>query len=259
MSESVLLQRDGAIATITLNRPERRNAFNLAMWAALGDVMEALNADDALRCIILRGAGDKAFAAGADIAEFSRVRANAAQAQAYAKVMDRATDAVRDCPHPTLAMIRGACVGGGLELAIHCDLRISGRSGRIGIPINRIGNALPYAAMTALVEAVGRPAVLEMLLEGRIYRAEEACAKGLITRVVEDDALEQEITETAARIAAGAPLVARAHKVFSRKAGAPLDLQGKDWVAPFEICDSNDYREGIRAFLAKETPNFTAS
>lgn len=259
MSDSVLLQRDGAIATITLNRPERRNAFNLAMWASLGDVMEDLNRDEALRCIVLRGAGDKAFAAGADIAEFPEVRANAEQAQAYAKVMDRATDAVRDCPHPTLAMIRGACVGGGLELAIHCDLRISGTSGRFGIPINRIGNALPYAAMIALVEAVGRPTALEMLLEGRIYKAEEACAKGLITRVVEDETLEQEVAETAARIAAGAPLVARAHKIFSRKAGAPLDLQGRDWVAPFEICDSNDYREGIRAFLAKETPDFTAS
>lgn len=259
MSDSVLLQRDGAIATITLNRPERRNAFNLAMWAALGDVMEDLNWDDTLRCIILRGAGDKAFAAGADIAEFSEVRASSEQAQSYAKVMDRATDAVRDCLHPTLAMIRGACVGGGLELAIQCDLRIAGRSGRFGIPINRIGNALPYAAMVALVEAVGRPTVLEMLLEGRIYRAEEACAKGLVTRVVEDDALEDEVAQTAMKIAEGAPLVARAHKVFSRKAVTPRDLRDEDWIAPFDICDSNDYREGIRAFLAKEPPNFSAS
>ncbi|WP_282607323.1 enoyl-CoA hydratase-related protein [Pelagibius sp. Alg239-R121] len=258
MSDTVLLQRDGAIATITLNRPERRNAFNLEMWSALGDVMADLNGDDGLRCVVLRGAGDKAFAAGADIAEFSKVRFSAKQAEAYAETMDRATDAVRDCPHPTLAMIRGACVGGGLELAIHCDLRISGRSGRIGIPINRIGNALPYAAMIALVEAVGRPTVLELLLEGRIFDAEEACAKGLITRVVEDGALEAEVQATAGRIAAGAPLVARAHKIFSRKAAAPSDLQDKDWAAPFEICDSEDYREGIRAFLAKESPNFTA-
>lgn len=256
MSNSVQLQRADAIATVTLNRPERRNAFNLEMWAALGDVMTELNGDDSLRCIILRGAGDKAFAAGADIAEFSKVRASRQQAEAYAKVMDRATDAVRDCPHPTVAAIRGACVGGGLELAVHCDLRISGRSGRIGIPISRIGNALPYAAMIALVEAVGRPTVLELLLEGRIFTADEACAKGLVTRVVDDADLDTEVAATAERIAAGAPLVARAHKLFSRKAGAPLDLTGKDWVAPFEICDSDDYREGIRAFLAKETPDF---
>ncbi len=259
MSKTVQMQRDGAIATITLNRPQRRNAFNLEMWAALGDVMTELNDDESLRCVILRGAGDKAFAAGADIAEFSKVRANGKQAEAYAKIMDRATDAVRDCPHPTVAAIRGACVGGGLELAIHCDLRISGRSGRIGIPINRIGNALPYAAMIALVEAVGRPTVLELLLEGRIYTADEACAKGLVTRVVEDKELDGEVKATAGRIAAGAPLVARAHKSFSRKAGAPLDLKGTDWIAPFKICNSDDYGEGIRAFLAKETPNFTGS
>jgi enoyl-CoA hydratase/carnithine racemase len=257
MSETVLLQRQDAVATVTLNRPERRNAFNLEMWAALGDVMEALKEDDELRCIVLRGAGDKAFAAGADIAEFSQVRSSAAQAEAYAEVMDRATDAVRDCPHPTIAMIRGACVGGGLELAIHCDLRLAARSGRLGMPINRIGNALPYAAMTALVEAVGRPTVLELLLEGRIFSAEEACTKGLVTRVVEDENLEAEVNATAGRIVAGSPLVARAHKIFSRKAARPVSLTASDWSAPFEICDSEDYREGIRAFLAKETPNFT--
>lgn len=259
MSKTVLLQRDGAIATITLNRPQRRNAFNLEMWAALGDVMMGLNEDDTLRCVILRGAGDKAFAAGADIAEFSKVRANSKQAEAYAKIMDRATDAVRDCAHPTVAAIRGACVGGGLELAIHCDLRISARSGRIGLPINRIGNALPYAAMIALVEAVGRPTVLELLLEGRIFTADEAYLKGLVTRVVDDKKLEAEVKATAERIAAGAPLVARAHKIFSRKAETPLDLKATDRGAPFKICNSDDYREGIRAFLAKETPNFTGS
>ena len=259
MSDTVLVERHGVVATVTLNRPERRNAFNLEMWAALGDAMTELNSDDGLRCVVLQGAGDKAFAAGADIAEFSKVRANGKQAEAYAKIMDRATDAVRDCPHPTIAAIRGACVGGGLELAIQCDLRISGQSGRFGIPINRIGNALPYAAMVALVEAVGRPTVLEILLEGRIFTAEEACAKGLVTRVVEDAKLEAELAAAADRIAAGAPLVARAHKVFSRKAVTPRDLKPKDWSAPFEICNSADYREGIRAFLAKEKPVFTAS
>ncbi len=258
MSNSILVERNGVIATITLNRPERRNAFNLEMWAALGDAMAELNRDEGLRCVLLQGQGGKAFAAGADIAEFSKVRANGKQAEAYARIMDRATDAVRDCPHPTIAAIRGACVGGGLELAIQCDLRISAQSGRFGIPINRIGNALPYAAMVALVESVGRPTVLEILLEGRIFTAEEACAKGLVTRVVEDKKLDAEIAATADRIASGAPLVARAHKVFSRKAMTPGELTAKDWSAPFEICNSADYREGIRAFLAKETPEFTA-
>lgn len=256
MSDPVLVRREGPLARVLLNRPERRNALDLDMWRELGEAMRALSREPDLRCVVLRGAGGKAFAAGADIAEFERTRHSAAAAARYAEVMDPAMEALRDCPAPTVAVIEGACVGGGLELAVQCDLRLAGASARLGMPINRIGHALPYAAMTALVELAGRATTLELLLEGRILSAEEAYHRRLVTRVVADDALEAEAEALVDRIVAGAPLAARWHKVFAAKALHPENLTAEDRLEPFLSCDSADYREGIRAFLAKETPKF---
>jgi enoyl-CoA hydratase/carnithine racemase len=256
MSDPVLVRREGPLARVLLNRPERRNALDLDMWRELGEAMRALSEAPDLRCVVLRGAGGKAFAAGADIAEFERTRHSADDAARYAEVMDPAMEALRDCPVPTVAVIEGACVGGGLELAVQCDLRLAGASARLGMPINRIGHALPYAAMTALVELAGRATTLELLLEGRILNAEEAYHRRLVTRVVADDALEAEAEALVDRIVAGAPLAARWHKVFAAKALRPESLTAADRLEPFLSCDSADYREGIRAFLAKETPKF---
>jgi enoyl-CoA hydratase len=253
--KSIELLRDGAVATLWLNRPARRNAFDLAMWGRLGDLATELAKDDGLRCLVLRGRGG-CFAAGADISEFPEKRFTADQAADYAGVMDRATEAVAGFPAPTLAVIEGPCVGGGLELAVQCDLKIATESARFGIPINRIGHCLPYPAMIALVELAGRAAALEILLEGRILDAAEALAKGLVTRVVPNDILEAEAAAAVKRIAEGAPLAARWHKQFARKALRPEVLSKEDWHAPLMSCDTADYREGIRAFLAKEKPVF---
>lgn len=252
---SIEVERQEAVATLWLNRPERRNAFNLAMWRRLGDLALELAAEQDLRCLVLRGRGG-AFAAGADISEFPDKRSSSEQAVGYAKVMDRATEAVAHCPAPTLAVIEGPCVGGGLELAVQCDLRLASQNARFGIPINRIGHCLPYPAMIALVELAGRATALEILLEGRILTAEEALAKGLLTRVVPDDALEDEAAATVQRIAAGAPLAARWHKTLAKKALRPEMLDEDAWREPLLSCDTADYREGIRAFLAKEKPAF---
>jgi enoyl-CoA hydratase/carnithine racemase len=248
MPDPILLSREGDIATVTLNRPDRLNAFNMAMWHRLTEVMAEVNADDGLRCVVLRGAGGKAFGAGADIAEFPEVRASAEGAAAYAHVLD--------CRHPTLAFIEGACVGGGLELAVLCDLRLCNASARFGIPINRIGHCLPYAGMIALVELAGRSTALEILLEGRVMGAEEAYDKGLVNRIFPDAEAEAEAAATARRIARGAPLAARWHKVFARRALRPESLTEAEWAEPFRTCDTEDYHEGIRAFLAKEKPVF---
>ena len=256
MTDLVLLSRDGDIATVALNRGARMNAFNLAMWDALKAVMTEVNSDASLRCVVLRGAGEAPFGAGADIAEFETVRADAAQARAYARRVDAAMEAVADCPWPTLAMIRGACVGGGLELAVNCDLRICAEEARFGIPINRIGHCLPMPAMRALVALVGRSATLEILLEGRILTASEAKDISLVNRVVPEADLEAEAAALAARIARGAPLAARGHKRLARRAEDPRPLTEADLMAAFEVCDSADYREGVRAFLAKEKPVF---
>ncbi|MCZ4279376.1 enoyl-CoA hydratase-related protein [Kiloniella laminariae] len=253
---SVLFLRDGAIATVILNRPEKLNAFNLAMWERLGDVMQDVSADDSLHCVVIRGAGGRAFAAGADIAEFEQVRFSSAQAEEYAKPMDRAAEAIRDCPHPTLAFIEGACMGGGLELAAQCDLRIANASAKFGIPINRIGNVLPSPAMRALVDLVGRSTTLELLLEGRIFTAEEAYAKGLVGRIVDDLVAEEEVYKSATRIAEGAPLAARWHKRHATRALDSKPLSSEEHREPFLCCDTDDYKEGIRAFLEKRKPVF---
>lgn len=255
-SEAIYVTREGAIATVVLNRPERRNAFDLAMWIRLGEVMQDLNADDTLRCIVLRGAGGKAFAAGADIAEFEKLRFSAEQAEAYGEKMHPAFEAIEHSPHPTVALIEGACVGGGLELALKCDLRITNRSGKFGIPINRLGHVLPWVGLLPLVQLCGRAVAMEILVEGRILSAEEAYVKGLVNRVVADEEVEAEVYGTAKRIAAGAPLAARWHKQLSLRALDPRPLSEEEAQEPYRSCDTEDYKAGVRAFLNKEKPSF---
>jgi len=154
MAEPILVSRDGVIATVALNNPERLNALNRAMWARLGEVMRTLSADDDLRCVVGRGAGEKAFAAGADIAEFASERANARQAKIYGNLIHETMLSVARCRHPTVALIQGACVGGGLEIAAMCDLRVCGQSSRFGIPVNRLGLTMAYGELIGLLALV---------------------------------------------------------------------------------------------------------
>lgn len=255
-SEAILVRRDGAIVTVILNRPDKLNALNLPAWQRLGEVMHELGADRSVRCIVIRGAGDKAFAAGADISEFSNERATSAQAEAYDRVVNCATSGIIDCPHPVLAMIKGACAGGGLELAAMCDLRICGTSSRFGVPINRLGFTIAYPELSGLLALVGRAVALEILLEGRIMGAEEAYAKGLVTRVVPDDKVEEEGYAAARRIADGAPLVNRWHKRFIRRLESGEKLTPADVAENYACYDTEDFRTGVAAFLAKKKPEF---
>lgn len=256
MSDLILVERDGATATVVLNAPARLNALSRASWIELGARMRELSAEPDLRCVILRGAGTKAFGAGADIAEFSVVRANSAQGKIYGELIAATMQAIAGCIHPTVAMIHGVCVGGGLEVALMCDLRICGESSRFGIPINRLGLTMGYGELMGLLTAVGPAIALEILLEGRVFGAQEARAKGLVQRVVPDDQVEVEVAATAARIAAGAPLVARWHKQFIRRLRPHEQLSAAEWNEGFACFDTADYREGLRAFLAKQLPNF---
>ena len=256
MAEPILVSRDGAIATVALNNPERLNALNKPMWARLGAVMRELSADDALRCIVLRGAGEKAFAAGADIAEFASERANSKQAKPYGNLIHETMQAVARCRHPTVAMIKGACVGGGLEIAAMCDLRVCGNSSRFGIPVNKLGLTMAYGELTGLLALVGRAVALEILLEGRVFEADEAYRKGLVNRVVPDDQVEAEAYAAARRIAEGAPLVNRWHKQFIERLTVTAQIPPADWDEGFACFDTADYKEGVAAFLAKRKPDF---
>ena len=255
-SDPVILSRDGAIATVTLNNPAKLNALTKAMWTRLGETMRLLSDNDALRCIVLRGAGDKAFAAGADIAEFATERANARQAKLYGDVIHSTMQAVAQCRHPTVALIQGACVGGGLEIAAMCDMRICGTSSRFGVPINKLGLTMAYGELAGLLALVGRATTLEILLEGRVFDAEEAYRKRLVNRVVADDRVETESYALAQRIANGAPLVARWHKQFIERLTVQADIAPEEWDVGFACFDTEDYREGVKAFLGKSKPAF---
>jgi enoyl-CoA hydratase len=257
--DAVTLSRDGAVATVTLNNPERLNALTKAMWTSLRDTMRELGADRDLRCIVLRGAGGKAFAAGADISEFAAERANRGQARAYGELIHEAMQAVGLCTHPTVALIEGACIGGGLEIAAMCDMRICGSSSRFGVPIGRLGLTMGYGELQGLLALAGRAVTLEILLEGRLLTADEAYAKGLVNRVVADDDVEREAYATAQRIAAGAPLVARWHKQYVERLTPRADLTAAEWDEGYACFDTADYREGVEAFLAKRKPRFQAS
>lgn len=227
------------------------------MWTSLGDTVERLSSDDALRCLIIRGAGEKAFSPGNDIAEFAHERSNKAQATEYGKVVHRTADALANCRHPMIAQIHGICVGGGLEIAALCDLRICGESSRFGAPIKNLGLVMAYAEMAPLVRLVGPSIALEILLEGRIFDAAEAREKRLVTRVVPDDQVAAEARASAERIADGAPLVARWHKKFARRLsdGTPLTVAELDEC--FDCFDTADFRIGYAAFLAKQKPEFS--
>lgn len=261
MSDVVLIERDGPLATVVLNKPEKLNALDKAMWRGVGDAFTALDADETVRCVVLRGAGDKALGPGADIKEFETERANAAQAADYGALMHKAMSAIGGCRHPVVTRIQGLCIGGALELAATCDLRISGQSARFGIPVNKLGLVMSHHEMAALIALVGRSTALEMLFEARIFGADEAMAKGLLTRVVPDDQLDTELTAMTNRICAGAPLVNRWHKAFANRItrglteGRPLD--DSEIREGFDCFDTQDFQEGYRAFLEKRPPEFT--
>ena len=256
MSDLIDLQRDGAITTVVLNRPAKLNALTKPMWRDLGETVKRLSADDTLRCIVLRGAGEKAFSPGNDIAEFATERATKVQAIEYGRVMHATATALSECRHPLVAQIHGLCVGGGLEIAALCDLRICGASSRFGVPIKNLGLVMAYAELAPLVRLVGSSVALEMLLEGRIFDAVEAKDKGLVTRVVADDRVAGEARESAERIAEGAPLVARWHKRFARRLADPRPLSPVELDECFDCFDTEDFRLGYAAFLAKCRPGF---
>jgi enoyl-CoA hydratase len=256
MSEGIAVTRDGPIAKVVLDRPDKLNALTRTMWQALGEAVTELSADDDLRCIILRGAGDRAFSPGNDIGEFATARGNKTQAIAYGNVMHAAAAALTACRHPLVAQIHGICVGGGLEIAALCDIRICGTSSRFGAPIKNLGLVMAYAEMEPLVRLVGTAIALEILLEGRIFDAAEAKDKGLVTRVVADDEVAAEAAATAGRIAEGAPLVARWHKQVARRLADPRPLTAAERDECFDCFDTEDFRTGYAAFLARTKPVF---
>ncbi len=256
MPEHILVQRKHAVATVMLNRPHKLNAMTKSMWQDLGETFRQLSADDALRCIVLRGGGTRSFSPGNDISEFDNERANIDQARAYGAIMASTLGALSGCRHPVVASIHGICVGGGLEIASCCDIRICGESSRFGVPVNKLGLVMSPIELVGLARLVGPAVTMEILLEGRVFGAAEALEKGLVNRVVADDQVEKQTADFVERVIEGAPLVARWHKKFIKRLEDPTPLTKEEIDEGYQCFGTRDFQIGYKAFLNKEKPKF---
>ena len=256
MDELVVTGR-GAVGTLVFNRPEKRNAISLDMWTALPGVLQELASGSETRALVIRGAGEEAFASGADISEFEQVRSDAASARRYSRVADAADRALAAFPRPTIAMIHGFCVGGGLELALACDLRFASRTARFGITAARLGIIYGFSSTRRLASIVGPSHARDILFSGRLVGIDEARAMGLVTKVCEPETLEGETYEYADRLAQQAPLSQRGAKLMLLHLLGEGEMTTTDLAAFVEQAyESEDYYEGVRAFLEKRPPRF---
>ena len=247
---------DEGIATVTLDHPAKMNVLDRDGWERLGVVFEELAADGSVRCVVVRGAGERAFSAGSDIGSFEAQRETPEQVRRYAAAVRRGLAGVWECPHPVVAAVEGVCAGGGLAVAAACDVTVCGESSRFGVPVNRLGLTMSYDEMAPALAAVGPGPLLEVLLTGDFLNARRARETGLASRVVPDGTALDEAMRVARRVAAGAPLVNRWHKKFVRRAALGRPLSEAEREEAYEAFRTRDYREGRTAFLAKRTPCF---
>ena len=257
-TEKLIARKEGAIGWVIFNNPEKRNAMSLEMSAATAAAMESYAKDPEVRVVILRGQGDKAFISGADISQFKERRSNAEQVKAAEAISERCNKAIRECPKPVIAMIRGYCMGGGLGTAVVCDLRIASDDSRFGVPAAKLGVGYRFSGIRRLAEVVGPQFTAEIFYTGRQFSAQEALQMGLINRMLPAAELEKYVLDYAATLAGNAPLTIAAVKrslIELRKdpADRDLDLCQRMVDACFA---SEDYVEGRNAFMEKRKPAF---
>lgn len=256
----IYVDRDGPVATIVFNRPRQRNAIDYNGWLELRRIALELDADPSIRAVILTGAGDSAFSAGADIKDFERWRSDSRIAQIYAHAFDGAMDAIEAISKPTVSMIRGFCVGGGCELSMATDIRIAADNSRFGIPIAKLGILVGYGEMRRLINLVGPGAASYILLSARLIDAQEAHRIGLINQCVPPNELQETAYALAQEMAALAPLSHARNKrirdIILRSPSAQ-NLTPQERLLPFTNFDSADFQEGRAAFIERRPPNFT--
>ena len=254
----ILLRREAAIATVTINRPAQRNAISFAMWGQLTELMRQLDSDRDTRCVVIAGAGDEAFSAGADISDFEQYRSDSERGRVYNRAVDGLLQTVAEMGTPVISMIGGFAAGGGCELAVATDLRIAAEGSRLGIPVARLGITIGHREMYGLVNLVGKGNALYILLSGRLLGTDEALRIGLVNQVVPPDQLAEVTYKLAADIAALAPLSHAVNKQTLNQvlAKPSLDLTPDEANLPLTQFDTRDYQEGYRAFLEKRRPEF---
>lgn len=259
MADELLIERRDGIVFVTLNRPQARNALTFPMYEGLYKLATEANTDETIKVIVITGAGEKAFAAGTDISQFTHFR-TAADALAYEEKIDRIMTALENCQKPTIAAIAGACTGGGAAIASVCDLRIGAANARFGFPIAKtLGNCLSMANYARLAVMMGPTRVMDLVYTARLLDAEEMKAVGLLSEILPDHAALQTRAEELARtILTHAPLTMRATKEAMRRLRAPLrEIHGDDLV---EMCfTSRDFAEGVESFLARRPAKWTGT
>ena len=260
-TEKVLSRKEGGVGYVVFNNPERHNAMSLDMWSTMGRIMEDFRRDDSLRVVVLTGAGGKAFVSGADISRFGEERSSEEAVAHYNETTEKASLALHTYPKPTIAMIRGYCIGGGLGIAMCCDLRIAADNSTFAVPAAKLGLGYGHAGVKRLMDVVGPSFTKEIFYTARQFNAEEAKTMGLINRVLPDAELEGYVKKYADTIAGNAPLTIKAVKYV---VGELLKDESKRDVAGAEkiVSDcfrSKDYIEGRDAFMQKRKPVFTGT
>jgi enoyl-CoA hydratase/carnithine racemase len=254
----LVVEKRGAVGWIVFDSPEKRNAINGAMWRGIAPAMARFDADAEVRCVAVRGAGTQAFSAGADISEFEKIRARNEAVSEYDGLLDEVLHAIQDSRKPSVAMIHGYCMGGGLEVALACDLRYCGASAQFAIPAAKLGLAYNVEGHKRLLETVGHARAREIMFLGRRYDAAEALSIGLVHKVLADGALQGFTEEVLQTLSANAPLAIANSKTiieeYVKSHGAPDAVA---MAAAIRRCaGSEDYKEGRRAFMEKRKPRF---
>jgi enoyl-CoA hydratase/carnithine racemase len=260
-TDKMLARKDGRVGYVIFNNPERHNAVSLDMWAATREILDGYLNDDDVRVVVLTGAGGKAFVSGADISKFESERATMEATKHYNATVERAYAGIQDFPKPTIAMIRGYCIGGGLGLAVCCDLRIASDNAKFAVPAAKLGLGYSYAGLRRLIEVIGPAFAKEIFFTARQFDTKEARLMGLVNRVVADGELESYVKSYAETMAANAPLTVKAVKYI---VGEVMKDESERNIARcaelVEACfASNDFIEGRRAFMEKRKPAFTGT
>ena len=259
LKDRILAEKEGAIGWITFNHPERRNAMTLEMWQAFGAALADFQADDAIRVVVMKGSGGKAFVSGGDISQFEKSRNNAEAAAVYAAASEGAREQLASFQKPLIAMVKGFCLGGGMAVALKADFRIASMDSQFGIPAAKRGIAYNVGGLKSLMDLVGPGVTKKMLFTGRRYSALEALQMGIIEEAVPPENLEAVVRSYAETIASNAPLSIRATKLTVDQILKDESKRDPDLLTTLstEAFNSDDYKEGRRAFMEKRTPQFT--
>jgi len=260
-TDKMLSRKEGSVGYVIFNNPERHNAVSLEMWARTAEILEGFRNDDEVRVVVITGAGGKSFVSGADVSRFESERASQDATRLYSEKVAAANNSIYDFPKPTIAMIKGYCIGGGLGLAVCCDLRICSDNSKFGIPAAKLGLGYGYPGVKRLSDIVGPSFAKEIFFTARQFDAEEARVMGLVNRVVKPDELEAYVKGYAETIAGNAPLTVKAAKFIANQTAR--DESKRDLAQAQAMVDacfaSNDYVEGRRAFMEKRKPQFTGT